>query len=167
MQCACPIISYMVCPALQYFPTLSHKRHNFLGEKSYWTQKVCFDFFYKSLSEPIFHSKKKLVIYNQKTYIGLQLKYPLFLSDCKEIWIDSTYISKNTKITKFHYNLYSVSQGVPCGQTQTKLRDAIHNFAKWRTNKWRSCSTGSYGRHVAFNVCLTLKKRKMVYHSAP
>jgi hypothetical protein len=29
MQCACVILSSLVCPALQYISTLSHKRHDF------------------------------------------------------------------------------------------------------------------------------------------
>jgi len=33
-QCACAILSSVPCPTLQYFPTLSHKRHNF-RKKSY------------------------------------------------------------------------------------------------------------------------------------
>ena len=33
MQCACPILSYVTCPDLQYFSTLSYKRHDFRKKK--------------------------------------------------------------------------------------------------------------------------------------
>ena len=37
----------------------------------------------------IYHSKKKWVTYDQKMYIGVHVKYPLFLSDFNETWIFS------------------------------------------------------------------------------
>jgi hypothetical protein len=36
-----------------------------------------------------------------KIYTGRHVKYPLFLSDFKEIWIFSTSVQKNTEILSF------------------------------------------------------------------
>ena len=33
MQCACAILSSVSCPTLQYFSTLSHRRHDFREEE--------------------------------------------------------------------------------------------------------------------------------------
>ena len=33
MQCACAVLSSEARPVVQYFPTLSHKRHNFRRKK--------------------------------------------------------------------------------------------------------------------------------------
>jgi hypothetical protein len=41
IQCACAILPSVACPALQYFPTLSHKRQDFRGEKV-TGHKMCF-----------------------------------------------------------------------------------------------------------------------------
>jgi hypothetical protein len=38
------ILSSVACPALPYFPTLSHKQHNFLGGGGGIQIKMCFDF---------------------------------------------------------------------------------------------------------------------------
>jgi hypothetical protein len=40
MQCACAILPSVACPALQYFYTLSHKRHDF-REKKVTENKMC------------------------------------------------------------------------------------------------------------------------------
>jgi len=41
------IVTSFVCPALPYFSTLSHKQNDLQGgEKSRWTQNVCFNFLY-------------------------------------------------------------------------------------------------------------------------
>jgi len=38
----------------------------------------------------IFHSKNNWARYDEKMYIGLHVKYQLFLSDCNETWGFST-----------------------------------------------------------------------------
>ena len=45
MQCACAILIFVVCSAVQYFSTLSRKRTLF--RKKFCEHKICFDFLYK------------------------------------------------------------------------------------------------------------------------
>jgi len=47
MQCERSILSSMACPTLQYFSTLSHKRHNFRrGGERIIEHKMYFEFIY-------------------------------------------------------------------------------------------------------------------------
>jgi hypothetical protein len=65
----------------------------FSGKKSYWTQNSYFEFsttFVCSIS----HSKKKWARYDPKMYIGLYVKYRLFLSDFNITLIFSTCFRK-------------------------------------------------------------------------
>ena len=96
------ILPSEACPALQYFSTVSHKRYDFRKKKSYWTQNVCFDFLYK-FSLKYFSFQQEMSEILPKMYIGLLVKYWLFLSHFNEIWIFAKLFlsSKNTQISIF------------------------------------------------------------------
>ena len=65
MQCACAVLyRRLACPALQYFPTLSHKRYDF--RKKVAEHKMCVLIFCTTFTWNIFHSKKKWTRYEQK-----------------------------------------------------------------------------------------------------
>ena len=79
------------------------------------------------------HSKKNLEGCGQETYIGLDVKYPLFLSDFNDTRIFSADFRKYSNI-KFHEHSAVCSRDVPCGQKDgrtdmTKLIVAFRNFA--------------------------------------
>ena len=62
-------------------------------------------------------------------YIGLHVKYPLFLSDFNETRITSIHFENSSHI-KFNENPSSGSRVIPCGRTDmTKPIVAFRNFA--------------------------------------
>jgi len=128
MQCVCAILSSVACPALQYFSTLSHKRCDFRKKKKVTEYKTCVWFSLQLLSETflILRRNERDMI---KIYIGLHVKYPLFLSDFNETWIFGTIFEKSSN-NKFHENPSSGCRVVPCGGADmTKLIVAFRNFA--------------------------------------
>jgi hypothetical protein len=62
-------------------------------------------------------------------YVGLQVKYPLFLSDCNETWFSQQIFEKCSN-AKFHENPSSESQVIPCGQTD-KRDEASSRFSQF------------------------------------
>jgi len=69
------LLSSVACLALLYFPTLSHKRHDF--RKKGFEHKMCFDFLYNFYLN-ISHSKNNSARYHK--CVVVDVKYPLFLS---------------------------------------------------------------------------------------
>ena len=67
-----------------------------ISEKNVTEPEMCFDFLYKfCLKNFSFWEEMREVCLEM--YIGLHVKYPLFLSDFNESWIFSTdFFSKNT-----------------------------------------------------------------------
>jgi hypothetical protein len=126
----------MACPDLQYFSTLSHKRHDFGKKKRLLNIKCVFWFSLQLLSETFLILRIIQRDKIKKMHIGLHVKYPLFLSDLDETWIFSTHFRK---LLKYQISWKFVQRELSCsmrtewrtdGQTDmTKLIVAFRNFA--------------------------------------
>jgi hypothetical protein len=85
----------------------------------YWTWHECFDFLYNSVWN-ISNSKKNRARYCYIcTYVGLHIKYLLFLSYFNEKLIFSIFSTDFLKYSsiKFHENPSNGNRVVPCGYT--------------------------------------------------
>ena len=144
MQCACAILSSVPCPPLHYFPTLSHKRHDF-RKKNIIEHKICVLIFSTTFVWNISHFTNNWARYDQKMYIGLHVKYPILLSDCNEIWILSEYF---LKILKYQISWKSVQWEPSCSMRTdgptgtTKLIVVLRDFSKAHFNF--NCSAKLY-----------------------
>ena len=95
MQRAPSISSSVACPALQYFSTLSHKRHDF-RKKNGIELKMCVLIFSTNLSET-FLILRRTERHMIKMYVGLHVKYPLFLFSLMLLEFTHSFL-KNTQI---------------------------------------------------------------------
>jgi len=86
------------------------------GEKSYWTCNVCFDFLCNFCLEHFSFSEEMSEIWS-KMCIGLHVKYPLFLTDFRNLEFSGQIFEKYLKSIKFNENSSSGSRVVPCGRT--------------------------------------------------
>ena len=93
MQCASAILSSVACTAIQYFSTLSHKRHGVL--KSVTERKMCIFIFYATFVWNILILRTEQIW--SQMYTSLHVEYPLFLSCFNETSILSKYFWKIIK----------------------------------------------------------------------
>jgi hypothetical protein len=105
------ILWSVVCPAVPYISTLSHKRHDF--RKKVIEYKMCVLTFLQLLSATF------LILRRIQLDITINVhrsscKVPLFLSDFNETWILWHIFEKYSNI-KFHENPSSASLIVLCG----------------------------------------------------
>ena len=72
------ILSSVGCPALQYFSTPYHKRHDFLKKKKVTEHKMCVFYFLYNFCLKHFSFWEELSEIWSKMYIGHHVKYRLF-----------------------------------------------------------------------------------------
>jgi hypothetical protein len=139
MKCACSVLSSAACPALQYFSTLYHKRHDF--RKTLLNIINVFWFYLQCFSETfliIRRSEPDMV----QVYIRVNVKFPLFLSRFNETWI---FAGDFRKILKYKILWISIQWVPSCsmrtdGQTNrhtVRHHEANSRFSKFCESAWR------------------------------
>jgi hypothetical protein len=129
MQIACTILSSVACPALRYFSTLSHKRHDF--RKGVLENKIVFFFSLHLLSETFLILKKKWVRYDPKC---VSVFMQSSCHSCQILMIiefSGQYFEKNTRISNF-MNICPVGTELFHADERTdmtKLSVTFRNFA--------------------------------------
>jgi hypothetical protein len=107
----CAILSSVAYPALQYFSTLSHERHNLITVIEH---KMCVLRSSTSFVRNISHSKKHRARYNQKCILVFTQNTRYSGQILTKLKI-SGHIFERAPRTKFHENPSSRSRSVPCG----------------------------------------------------
>jgi len=122
MQCAFPVL---YCSLFDYhiFP------HYLTNGMIYWiNEHKMFLFFSTTFFWSISHSKKKRTRYDQKLYIGLHVKCPLYLSDFNETWI-TRWIFQT--ITIYHISRKSVQWEQSFSMRTDRHDEANSHFSRF------------------------------------
>jgi hypothetical protein len=127
---------YVACPELNYFSTLSRKRHAF--PKTFLNTKYVLWLSLQLLSD-ISHSQKKLTRYDKKTCIGLHIMFPLFLSDFNETLIFSIEFLINPQISNIIKICPVGAEFIIRAGGQTNR----HNEANSRISQFCECASDS------------------------
>jgi hypothetical protein len=127
-----PYCHLYLCCVVPYISTLSQKGHD--CRQKVTEHKIYVLIFSMTLIWNISHSKKDWVRYDQKLFVGLHVKCPLFLSDFNESWFGWQIFGKYCNM-KFHENPSTGSPVVLCGWTDMmKLIVTLHNSADMSKN---------------------------------
>ena len=153
MQCARGVLSSVACPALQYFPTLTHKRHNF-RKKKVAEHKTCVLIFSSTFVWNISHCEKNWARYcNKCTHTGCHRRNgPNF----GRVFL----MLKYTDITQ---NTYIQSWTV----TETMARKKCGHLAFPRTVRLQLCSALTLTEQCSTHLCActsSAQRDKIVFH---
>ena len=109
------IFSSVACPAVQYFPTLSHKRLDFRGKK-FPEHKICVSIFSTNFIWNICYSTKISARYNKK-FVLIFMWSTVFVARFEWNLNFLDICSKKISNIEFHENPSSWSRVVPYGHT--------------------------------------------------
>jgi hypothetical protein len=165
-------LSSVACPDLTHF-TLSHKQHDFRKKKIILHEMFWFSLQFLYETFIILRKPEGDIIINIYWSIGLDVKYPLFLSDFNKTWIflhtfsESSEVSNFMKIRRMGVDTASLDGRVD--RQTTKLTLAFHNFVNslkiyivgrpvFLVSRLRSLSDGSPLRismsvHISTGLC--------------
>jgi hypothetical protein len=158
MQCACALLPFVACPALPYFSTLSHERHDF--QKNVIEFKLWFPL--QFFSEP-FLSLRRIQRDAMTTVHRPSCEAPFILVRSQK---NLKFSRKIFEKLKYQVSRKSVQWGpVPCGRTdrQTDSHDEAVNFR----NSEKQLKYSSSSLNLVSKFCTGYPDRSVVFFLSP